>query len=284
MPPAAIEALPDPPPSWLALTSATQNSEVWFLAGAALAALHPVAMDRRGAVPRALLTDRMAFVAAEACLRLMGRTERLADLRDAVHFLRPGEHPGPAGTVVLAWRRGLAQQESRSAHRPGLTPLSRAAAALAMGLADRPGDPVAALIAAEWALADTLGWPAPLPLIAPGIARRDLAARGEALELACARAVIATTPRVLALATELARAEARLRAVVPKLRSKATESAAALFLSTDAVAPTLTLSPVVRGTAVRMSERAARRLCERLAALGAVRELTGRPSFRLYGL
>jgi hypothetical protein len=33
-----------------------------------------------------------------------------------------------------------------------------------------------------------------------------------------------------------------------------------------------------------MSDRAARRLCDRLVALGALRELTGRDSFRLYGV
>jgi hypothetical protein len=33
-----------------------------------------------------------------------------------------------------------------------------------------------------------------------------------------------------------------------------------------------------------MSDRALRRIFERLVDLGAVRELTGRPTFRLFGL
>ena len=43
----------------------------------------------------------------------------------------------------------------------------------------------------------------------------------------------------------------------------------------DALAP---------GALAFMSDRAARRLCDRLVALGAVRELTGRDTFRLYGV
>ena len=59
------------------------------------------------------------------------------------------------------------------------------------------------------------------------------------------------------------------------LRAKAAGRAVDLFLSRDALAP---------GALAFMSDRAARRLCDRLVALGAVRELTGRDTFRLYGV
>ena len=48
------------------------------------------------------------------------------------------------------------------------------------------------------------------------------------------------------------------------------------LLADDAVAPA--------GHVGGMSDRARRRLFDRLVSLGAVRELTGRATFRLYGL
>ena len=76
------------------------------------------------------------------------------------------------------------------------------------------------------------------------------------------------------LAAELARRAARLNAVAPKLRAKGAGAAVAMFLCRDAVAP----------TALPLPDRAARRLCDRLVDLGAIRELTGRDTFRLYGV
>ena len=77
-------------------------------------------------------------------------------------------------------------------------------------------------------------------------------------------------------AAVLALRAARLNEVAPKLRAKGAEEAVALFLTCDAVAPTAL-------TSLR-SDRAARRFCDRLVELGAVRELTGRDTFRLYGI
>ena len=50
------------------------------------------------------------------------------------------------------------------------------------------------------------------------------------------------------------------------------------------MAPASMLSPRIRGTNIPMTDRAARRFCDRLVELGVARELTGRATFRLYGL
>ena len=71
--------------------------------------------------------------------------------------------------------------------------------------------------------------------------------------------------------------------MAPKLRTRGADRALRLFLTRDAVSPAM-LAPAVSGVEAGMSGRAARRLCDRLMALGAVRELTGRATFRLYGL
>jgi Protein of unknown function (DUF1403) len=81
-----------------------------------------------------------------------------------------------------------------------------------------------------------------------------------------------------ALATDLSRRAEGLLAIQPKLRAKGADRVVELLLTEDCV------SPARAAKLARLSDRACRRLFDRLIAQGAVRELSGRPNFRLFGL
>jgi len=78
------------------------------------------------------------------------------------------------------------------------------------------------------------------------------------------------------LGADLSRRAEKLNSVAPKLRAKGAGAVVTALLDDDALAPAARLGG--------MSDRGMRRLCDRLVTLGAARELTGRPTFRLYGL
>ena len=276
-------------PAWITSARPEAFEDVAFLSGAALNHLHLVL--GREEVPKALLRDRLALRAAEACVGFSGRLERAPELRDAIHLLRPGDLPGPAGETYLSWRRAAERPVSVKAlgralpaFEPGQiatwldagegAPVKRAALVLDAVLTEAPRAEVPALILADSALAQALGWDHVVPLLAAGLKRTDLRKRGDDLRLACHRALISSTREAVRLAADLARRTAHLKAVAPKLRAKGAGDAVDMFLTRDAVAP----------GALPLPDRAARRLCDRLVDLGAVRELTGRDTFRLYGV
>jgi hypothetical protein len=289
-PPASVAAIA-PLAGWIRAAPSQSLEEAAFRAGAALASLHPVVAS--DPVWQGLWRDRLALAAAETCVAISGRREGQGDLRDALHLTRAGDHPGPAGEMLLQWSRGVArpatpahlaraigdltpEQIARWLEAEGSSPVARAAAVLEVVLDAAPRAETAALILAEAVLARSLGWGHLLPLLSLGLKPRDLRLRGADLRLACLRAVATGAAQALALAGDLARRAARLQAVQPQLRAKGAARAVALVLAQDALAPS------AFGTF--MSDRAARRLCDRLVQLGALRELTGRDSFRLYGL
>jgi len=276
-------------PAWVTSARAETLEYVAFLSGAALNHLHLVL--QRKEVPQVLLRDRLALRAAEACVAFSGRPERAGELRDMVNLLRPGDLPGPAGETYLAWRRAVERPVSIKALDRALLilkpdriatwldagkggPVNRAAMVLKAVLTQAPRSDVPALILADAALAQALGWEHLVPLLASGLKRADLRKQGDDLLLACHRALISSAVEAVRLAADLARCGAHLRAVAPKLRAKGASDAVEMFLTSDAVAP----------SALPLQDRAARRLCDRLVDLGAVRELTGRDTFRLYGV
>ena len=284
----ALDTLPRMP-AWVTSARAETLEDVAFLSGAALNHLHLVLGHAE--VPQALLRERLALRAAEACVAFSGRPEREVELRDAVHLLRPGDLPGPAGETYLAWRRAVERPVSVKALGRALPtfepsqiaawidagkgwPVTRAAMVLEAVLTEAPRAEVAALILADAALAQASGWDHLLPLLATGLKRADLRKQGDDLRFACLRALISSVVEAVRLSADLARRGAHLKAVAPKLRAKGAGDALEMFLTRDAVAP----------SALPLPDRAARRLCDRLVDLGAVRELTGRDTFRLYGV
>ncbi|MFV0360354.1 DUF1403 family protein [Tropicimonas sp.] len=293
---------PPAPPHWIGAVREQGLAAAAFRSGAALAALHPWVAAPRDDLPQALLRDRLALRAAEACVMLSGRTERAAELRDEVHLARPGETPGPAGRIFALWRKAAVvplrgRWQARLAEflpetvvavtdgpMTGADPVAGAVDRLARLLAEYPHEEPAAMILADASLASALGWERLVPLFALRLSRRDLRAGRAELHMAAHRAVAAAAVEAARSADSLTHRAARLRAVAPRLRARGAADAVALFLSEDALSPAIALSPVIRGRATPMSDRAARRLCDRLVALGAVQELTGRASFRLYGL
>ena len=116
-------------------------------------------------------------------------------------------------------------------------PVSRAADVLEAVLTDTSRGEVPALILADAALAQALGWDHLLPLLASGLRRADLRKHGDELRLACHRAVTASAVEALRLAAELTRRAGHLRTVAPKLRAKGAGDAVGIFLTRDAVAP-----------------------------------------------
>lgn len=79
-------------------------------------------------------------------------------------------------------------------------------------------------------------------------------------------------------AVDLTRRAQKLIDVAPMLRAKDARRVVDLLLAGDGV------TPATAAARAGLSDRAARRLFDRLVALVAVRELTGRASFRIYGL
>lgn len=306
----AAVPLPHPPAWVMPRGPVSDEAEAAFLAGAALTSLDILA---RADLPWAgAFRHRLALSAAAAAVRLAGRTEDERALRDAWYLRAPGDDPGPAGRILATWRRLADRAPSLEAEA-----IHSAATLLGLGempnldlsgrLADlirsgRPAPFVAAAVMAEvhatrpdagllaWWLADQaialrMRWAFPVPLLmgqvhsglfrGPGRGGRLLPG-ADGFQRAVCLALVQGADAACRLAGDIAPAAARLEAAAPKLRAKGAGEAIRRLLDDDAVPGTLHTA--------QLSRWGARRLFERLTALGAARELTGRTAFRLYGL
>ena len=299
-------------PAWARPRGDTQRDlDAAFLAGAALISLD--SLVRGEPAWAGVWRHRLALKAAAAATRLRGRKEEESALRDTHFFRAPGDDPGPPGHLLLAWRR-LARRSTgldEAAVRPiaehlevvwddqlaevvangeDLATSSRPAPLLAAELAAevyraRPDAELLAYWLADALLAKKLRWPVPVPLLIGQVntsafktadGRRRVRAGGDGWAKGVLLAYAQAAAEACDLGSELAGRAALLASVVPKLRAKGAGEIVKLLLEDDAV-------PSSRSGA-RLTDRSARRLFERLSDLGAVRELSGRPTFRLYGL
>lgn len=291
--------------------------DVAIAAGAAIGALDAVV--RRQERWAGAWRQRLALAAASVTARQAGRVEDERALRDAVLLTKVGDDVGPAGRMLLAWRRlaarsveelltkkSLAAVLEEFGYAPDEEVVSDLADDLrqlaasdgtvgmmtgAIAIAERRGF-ARALGAwlADALLAQRLGWAHAVPLLGTEAAlgtnarpRRSAIGsvatgieadpeRVKRLLAAQARAAL----RAIDLSAEFGRRAERLIAVAPKLRAKAADAVVDKLLSDDAIVA----SEKIAG----MSDRGLRRLFDRLVELGAARELSGRPTFRIYGL
>jgi Protein of unknown function (DUF1403) len=304
---------PAPIPAWARASGRAGQGEPLFAAGAWLALLDAFLRTdppAAGAL-RARLALQSTAVSAKI-LRINADEAALRDLRFAV-----GDPLGPAATLLSLWRDGASRPPSLDPCRilgtaarldlaldpNGLAlslkacagegdPVSAAAKAAALAFSavpDAPAPPseIFALWVFDLTLAIRLRWPRPVPLIvvkildpslrSPGASRRP-GPNDPAWPSIAAGAIALAAAAALDLAAELDRRAKILIAVAPKLRSKPAQKIVDLMLAQDCVSP----AEAVRHAP--MTGRAARRLFDRLVLLGAAREFTGRPTFRLYGL
>lgn len=309
--PAPAPAVPMVPAWALARGNVETTEDVALRTGAALTALDQVV--RADHYWSGVWRQRLALGAAVSAVRLAGRGEDEAALRDAWCLRRPGDELGPVGDIYAAWKRlglrepalgGKALQEVAALMSirwsdalgdiPGwlddLLQEGRPAPFVASALvgrihSQRPDAEMLGWWCADMALAQAMRWPRAVPLLMAqrhGAAFRSIGGRGRvrpgepAFERAVLAALVLAAAEACRLGGDLQRRAEKLAAVTPLLRAKGAGDALRLLLDDDAVSGTLATP--------RLTRWASRRLFERLSELDAVRELSGRTTFRLYGL
>jgi hypothetical protein len=314
----SFDAAPSTPPVWLAKLPGwawshgreASDVDAAFAAGIALKTLDDLVCAEP--VWAGCWRARQALACTVSAVRLIGRNEEQAALRDAILLTAPGDDPGPAGRLVLAFQRLAAKKRTINSktledltgliglHRDGTSEIAdrfedavQSGRAVPFAAADlvanicvvRPDAEILAWWLADRLVAEKLGWDCCVPLLIGeryGAAFKTIGGRGRVRpgEPGFARAVclalVSGTTEALRQANEIGRRAEKLLAAAPKVRTKGAGVVIRKLLDEDAVSSSAPGSD--------LSRWASRRLFERLEAFGAVRELSGRASFRIYGL
>lgn len=302
-------------PSWVTVHSGETTKNVAFLSGALFAMLDMSLQQSGESIPKILLKNTLAMKAAVSTSKLEGRMSREADIRDAYHLTPPNDdgtyHWGPDGNVLDFWRRAgrlrlnakdwdqrvatvaddyeavKDRVEDAMATSLRFGPMAGAVQIMEDVLRENSRAERLACLLSDIVMAKSFGWDFPLSLTALHLTKanlRNLVEGTDEAALMIQSSIMKSAQMTFHLAKQLTTRAEALRSIAPKLRSRGSDDAVALFLTEDVVAPSGMLSPLIRGTRTQMTGRAARRLCDRLVEFGVVKELTGRSTFRLYGV
>ncbi|WP_176084372.1 DUF1403 family protein [Martelella sp. HB161492] len=299
-------------PGWaLSQRSRASLADSAFAAGIALKCLDDLVL--RDADWAGCWRNRQALRCATVAVRLAGRREDEAMLRDAVLLTSDGDAPGPAGAMFsgfaglsardsgigagrirhLAVSLGLPSPQMIEAATDLLDDTLQSASAPPVAAAElvrrwHESHPEAEVLAwglADLVIANRLNWVHPVPLMMTtrystvfrtGQGRGRLMPGEPGFAPAFVTALAEGAVTALRLAGEIERGAVRLGAARRRVRTKGADRIVTMLLGQDAVPATVPSSGLSRWASARMFQR--------LEALGAVRELSGRSSFRIYGL
>lgn len=302
-------------PGWVKSRGEPNDADVAFMAGAALSSLDQLV--RSEPAWSGAWRQRLGLRCAVTAVRLTGRTEDEPALRDAVLLRAPGGDAGPAGNIFLAYKR-LSAHSTQNCELADEKTLRDIADLLALKWDDtlaefsqltgdlaqdgraapfvvaelvttvwrlRPDAEILGWWLADWVLAKKLNWQRPVPLLMAqryDPAFRMTGGRGrirpdeEAFARSVCLALVQGAREAIRQAVEINRRAEQFLAVAPKVRTKGAETVLQQLLDEDALSASATNG--------NLSRWASRRLFERLEMLGGVRELSGRSTFRIYGL
>ncbi len=277
-----LEVMLQPLPRWISTPEAGLSGAA-FATGAALSLLDQVV--RADAPWLGCLRMRQALKAMVAMARMLRLNADEAMLRDAFHLTRPGDDAGPAGRLHSLLRQLTSRPVRLAEETLGLVTEETTGAAAA-------GE-IQALLRSDLALAQRLGWARPVLLhmtaiLDPAFRQGAAGVRtrpGDAFWPEMQNAVLCSAAlSAHAQAVGLQRKAKELSIAADRLRTRDQGMGVVLILADDSVAPWRMVGQTGASAQGLGSDRAARRFCETLAGLGVLRQLTPRPTFRLYGL